>query len=184
MGSATGDSKRSLGVRADRLGFKGRAIMLWRGCVGCGAMRWVPAVRPRLRCRSCSGKRTIVHALALCPRSRPGQSERQRGPRNPAWKGGVTVGGNGYRYVLLDSSDPMFSMANKERRVMEHRLIVARNIGRPLEAWEQVHHKNGTRTDNRLDNLELWKRPQPSGIRQADYHCPGCTCQNKERTQA
>ena len=39
--------------------------------------------------------------------------------------------------------------------VMEHRLVMAQAIGRPLRDDETVHHLNGDRADNRLDNLEL-----------------------------
>lgn len=92
------------------------------------------------------------------------------------WKGGRVRGGNGYVYVLLPPDDPFRSMATKQGRVMEHRLVMAKAKGRPLARWEQVHHLNGVRDDNRIENLELWKKSQPAGIRQADYHCPGCRC--------
>ena len=51
---------------------------------------------------------------------------------------------------------------------LQHRLVMARSLGRPLTADESVHHVNGDRTDNRLENLELWSRFQPNGQRVAD----------------
>lgn len=51
---------------------------------------------------------------------------------------------------------------------MEHRLVMEGRIGRPLAAKESVHHINGVRDDNRVENLELWFSPQPYGQRVAD----------------
>jgi hypothetical protein len=50
----------------------------------------------------------------------------------------------------------------------QHRLRMEEKLGRPLLPDESVHHINGQRDDNRLENLELWSRYQPSGQRVAD----------------
>lgn len=74
---------------------------------------------------------------------------------HPNWNGGKQTTLDGYVKVLLSRTDPMFIMANKKRYVAEHRLVVARSIERPLTSTETVHHINGVRDDNRLENLQL-----------------------------
>ena len=52
--------------------------------------------------------------------------------------------------------------------MFEHRYVMEQMIGRQLTRKETVHHKNGVRTDNRPENLELWASSQPAGQRVED----------------
>lgn len=51
---------------------------------------------------------------------------------------------------------------------LQHRYVMEQHLGRPMLPGETVHHKNGVRTDNRLENLELWSSSQPAGQRVKD----------------
>lgn len=74
----------------------------------------------------------------------------------------------GYR-VLSYKDHPNASKTGKNKyKVREHTIVMSAHLGRPLHKHESIHHKNGIRDDNRLENLELWSKKQPAGQRVED----------------
>jgi hypothetical protein len=76
------------------------------------------------------------------------------GKVNSHWQGGIYTE-HGYVFVKLTPTDPFYPMTKHDGYVLEHRLVIARSLGRCLQSGEIVHHKNHIRNDNRLENLQL-----------------------------
>lgn len=93
--------------------------------------------------------------------------------------GSIRDYGGGYKLVKVKAGTPGAKRIGRTRSaswMLEHRYVMQLKLGRPLATSENVHHINGKRDDNRPENLELWKRSQPCGVRASDYHCSGCQC--------
>lgn len=86
------------------------------------------------------------------------------GPTAGNWTGGRQSQVNGYVRIQPE----------RNVRKLEHRYVMEQHLGRPLLRHETVHHKNGNRKDNRIENLELWVTNHPPGA--SEKHCPTCTC--------
>ena len=83
---------------------------------------------------------------------------------NGNWRGGRTRHKAGYVMVRL----PEHPRARTHGYVFEHILAMEAFLDRHLMPDENVHHRNGLRADNRIENLELWVRPQPNPFRALD----------------
>jgi hypothetical protein len=86
------------------------------------------------------------------------------GENHRSWKGGRRKRAKGYVAILK----PDHPNADEQGYVLEHVFVMSEHIGRPLKKKETVHHKNGIRDYNLIDNLELWVSNHPSGQRVSD----------------
>ncbi len=117
---------------------------IWVACSCCGGYRWSAIIKGKpesLRCRDCYAKELT-------------------GSSSHHWKGGKIHTQDGYVMVSLYPDDSLYLLGSKPKKsgasaCLEHRLVMARHMGRMLYSWEVVHHKNGVRDDNRIENLEL-----------------------------
>jgi len=127
--------------RANEIGLTGNKPHIWLSCSICNQSRWVNYFRRNiyLKCFHCAVK-ACYH---------PSREAHHR------WKGG-RMNMYGYIRIKIYPDNPYYPMAyQKNGLILEHRLIMAQHLGRLLKSKEFVHHKNGKRDDNRIENLEL-----------------------------
>jgi transposase-like protein len=99
-----------------------------------------------------------------------------RGPRTTgeghrSWKGGRIVNDQGYVLVKPAESDLMYCTLNSSGYAVEHRLVAGRALGRKLRRSETVHHINGDKTDNRIENLQIRQGNHGTGVA---FQCRAC----------
>ena len=130
---------------AKELGLPGSHKRIWVVCPSCQKGRWVLVLTTK--------REKYTGRCHICNASLRGGNRIKSGYR---W-----VNSNGYVLVKLQPDDFFYSMAGRDGYVLEHRLVMAKYLGRCLHSWEIVHHKGirvkgeENRSDNLIDNLQL-----------------------------
>lgn len=107
-----------------------------------------------------------ARALGLCMKHRRWLDKTGDYNKAPSRKGiGPGTGSDNSDYQFVKLADDLYY---PNEWIQEHRLVMANQIGRRLQTFENVHHINGVKKDNRIENLELWVTSQPRGQRVED----------------
>jgi len=148
-----GDKMPKLGdiIRGNKIiGYKDYGKCIWSACSVCGKERWVKLDKNgkpiHKKCGSCGKK----------------------GKNNPHWKGGKYAGKERCIWVRVESTSPFFKMRNCQNYIEKHRLVMAEYLGRCLTSEEIVHHINGIKSDNRIENLMLMSVSEHNGLTQRE----------------
>lgn len=102
-------------------------------------------------------------------RIREGLKKRNRdwqiGSNNKNWKGGKYIAHGYVRMINPERNNP-----GEQRYIFEHRHVMEQHLKRKLLPHEIIHHKNGIKTDNRIENLSIVLRKTHRG----KVICPHC----------
>ena len=166
-----GEIKNSIDIgeikSSKELGRIGAGNYIWHACEICGKVRWVQMSHGKAISKCCSdcNKRHRQHKHKI-------------------------IDGNGYVYIALEPDDFFYPMAHRKTHyVLEHRLVVAKALGRCLQSWEIVHHMHAKysagskedKQDNRYpENLQLVQEMQHIQITRFENKIDKLLEQNQE----
>lgn len=140
--------------------YKTRTRGIVRKCALC--KEEYPTTEYRLK----QGGKKGQYCSSSCGAKALGGHPNKSGEKSHFWKGGRNTIRGGYVEVFA----PDHPYARGKKYVREHRLVMEKMLGRYLEPYEQVHHKNGIKHDNRPENLELISLRVHLG----NVECPFC----------
>ncbi len=107
------------------------------------------------------------------------KSQKTLGERNYRWKGGRFISGYGYVEIRLFPDDFFYQMASRRGYVKEHRLVVAKALGRCLQSWEIVHHKHTQYPAGSVEDKQDNRYPQNLQLVTDDRHKQITILENK-----
>lgn len=125
------------------------------------------STRERKAC-SVPGCDRLAHANSICPTHYRRLTKHDDLKTDEPIKTVLGLGFLKHGYRIVPIPREIRHLTNGKTPAEEHRLVMALHLGRPLQPDEVVHHRNGVRTDNRIENLELWSTAQPKGQRTED----------------
>ncbi len=155
MYDGNGNPAVGMFISATKLGMIGQGIMFWEACPQCSYERWVAKVYRGCLCKRCGIDKRVMN------------DKKKIGCLSRLWKGGRRLDYEGYVILTIGADNPFVSMAKRGSGsyvIKEHRLVMAQYLSRLLEPWEVVHHRNGDKGDNHIENLELFPRSSDHSV--------------------
>ena len=104
----------------------------------------------------------------------------RQGPGHPEWKGGKRLDRDGY-FLIYSPGHPNARKPSK-KYVLEHRLVMEKYVGRYLTSHEVVHHKDGDKRNNHIENLELFEKNSDHLRHELSGKIPKWTQAGRQRT--